>query len=137
MNRNLGDAVTDDRVHSLPHGAEWWFVKAREIQLRFGSGQRVDRKLGLHKREQAWHGRRLPFEQQPSAGSRHGIKDLLLDVFDGNLDIGLHSNTSNVDVQFSSDRLRTISGSLRSRLEHGEGVLPQGLADALVGMVHV
>ena len=51
MNRHLGDAVADDRVHGLSHGAEWRFVKAREIQLRFGGGQWVDRKLGLHERE--------------------------------------------------------------------------------------
>src|SRR6266498_4572937 len=137
MNRHLRDAATDDRIHSLSHCAEWWFVKTREIQLRFGRGQRVDGKLGRHQREQAWHGRRLPFEQQSSGGGRHDIKDLLLDVFDGNLDIGLNPNTGNVDVQFSSDRLRSVSGSLRRRLEHGDCVLPQCIADALVGMVHV
>src|SRR6202795_2700580 len=137
MNRHLRDAVADDCVHGLSHGAERWFVKAQEIQLRFGSGQRIDRKLSLHEREQAWHGRGLPFEQQPSGGSRHDIKDPLLDVFDGNLDIGLDPNTGNVDVQFSSDRLRPVSGSLRSRPEHGECVLPQCIADVLVGMVYV
>src|SRR5208282_1527240 len=119
MNRHLRHAVADYRVHSLSHCAEWWFVKTREIQLCFGSGQRVDRKLGLHEREQAWHRRRLPFEQQPSGGSRCDIKDLFLDVLDGNLDIGLDTKTGNVDVQFSSDRLRPVSGGLRSRLEHG------------------
>src|SRR5579864_6820014 len=69
MNRHLRDTVADDRVHGLSRGAEWWFVTAREIQLRFGCGQRVDRKLRLHEREQAWHGRGLPLEQQPSDGS--------------------------------------------------------------------
>src|SRR5208282_1382070 len=113
---HLRDAVTDDRVHSLPQGAEWRFVNTQEIQLRFGGGQRVDGKLGLHEREQAWHGRRLPFEQQQSGGSRHDIKDLLIDVLDGNLDIGLDPNTGNVDVEFSGDRLRPISGSLSRRL---------------------
>src|SRR5450631_1127743 len=137
MNRYLGYAVADDRVHDLSHGAEWWFVKSREIQLRFDRGQRIDSKLGLHEREQPWHGRGLPFEQQPGSRSRHGIKDLLLDVFDGNPDIGLDPNTANVDVQFSGDRLRPGSGSLRSRLEHSECVLPQRTADALVGLVHV
>src|ERR1700693_3468261 len=119
MNRHLRYPVADDRVHNLSHRAERWFVYAPEVQLRLGSGQRVNRKLGLHEREQTWHGRGFPFEQQPGDGSRHGV-NFLLDVFDGNVDIGLDPDTATVDMQFSSDRLRSGSGSLGGRLEHSE-----------------
>ena len=27
MNRCLGDAIADERVHGLSHNAQWWFVK--------------------------------------------------------------------------------------------------------------
>jgi len=64
----------------------------------FRSGQRVDGKLALHERKQVWLGRGLPFEQQPGGRTRHRIKDVLLDAFDGNPDIGLDSNTADVHV---------------------------------------
>ena len=90
--------MTDDRIHGFSYRAEWWFVEAPEIQLRFRSGQRVDGKLALHERKQVWFGRGFPFEQQPGGRTRHSIKDVLLDAFDGNPDIGLDSNTANVHV---------------------------------------
>src|ERR1700693_3320613 len=40
-------------------------------------------------------------------------------------------------MQFSGNRLRPGGRRLRSRLEHLECVLPQGIADALVGTVHI
>ncbi|SRR5260370_16074539 len=84
MDGDLRDAVTDDRIHGFSYGAEWWFVEAPKIQLRFRSGQRVDGKLTLHERKQVRLGRGLPFEQQPGGRTRHSIKDVLLDAFDGN-----------------------------------------------------
>jgi hypothetical protein len=111
MNRHFRDAVADDRVHNLSHGAEWWFVYAREIQLRLGSGERVDRKLGRHERKQTRRDRGLPFEQQPGNRRRHGV-NFLLDVLDGNAYIGLDPDAATVDTQFSSDRLRPEAAAL-------------------------
>ena len=42
----------------------------------------------------------------------------LLDAFHDDLDVGLHSNASEIDVQFSGDRLCAGSSSLCSGLEH-------------------
>ncbi len=28
MNRGLGDAIANERIHGLSHDAQWWFVKA-------------------------------------------------------------------------------------------------------------
>jgi hypothetical protein len=68
MDGDLRDAVTDDCIHGFSYGAKWWFVEAPEIQLRFRSGQRVDRKLALHERKQVWLGRGFPFEKQRVTG---------------------------------------------------------------------
>ena len=64
MHRCFCNAVTDDRVHRLSHGAERRLVNSTKIQLRFSSGQWVQGKLALHEREQPRHGRRLPFQLQ-------------------------------------------------------------------------
>src|SRR5215475_16046835 len=48
MHRCFCNAVTDDRVHRFSHGAERRLVNSIKIQLRFRSGQWVDRKLALH-----------------------------------------------------------------------------------------
>src|SRR5579862_3218963 len=50
MHRHLRNAMADDRVHRPSHSTQWRFVSPREIQLGFGRGQRVYRKLALHQR---------------------------------------------------------------------------------------
>src|SRR4051812_9416761 len=79
----------------------------------------------------------FPLQQETRGGSGTDISDLLVDAFHRNLDISLHPNAANIDVQFSGDRLRPGGSGPRCRLKHREYVLTQRIADALVGMVHI
>src|SRR5690242_2437313 len=69
VNRNFGDAVADHRVHDFSERTKGWFVKPREIQLRFSASQWINREFRLHERKQAWYFRRLPLKLQPGNGA--------------------------------------------------------------------
>src|SRR5690349_12588091 len=62
MNGCLRDAMPGNRIHGPSQRAEGWFIKAPKIQLRFGAGQWVNGKVGLHEREETRCGRSFPFE---------------------------------------------------------------------------
>jgi len=51
MHRRLGYAMSCDRVDGLTQWAKWRFVSPRKIELGFGRGQRINRKLALHERK--------------------------------------------------------------------------------------
>ena len=58
-------------------------------------------------------------------------RDALFNTFDEDVDVGLHSNASKIDVQFSCDRFCAGSGSLCSGLEHCECILFERIAHAI------
>src|SRR3974390_1887550 len=113
MDRRLCDAMPSNRIDGPPQGTKGWFVKSTKIQLGFGAGQRIDRKLSLHEWEQGGSRHRFPFEQQPGGRARREISNFFFDAFNRNLDICLDADTAQVHVQLGGDRLSSRSGRFR------------------------